>query len=142
MYWCLAKNNLALFSLPSPSHSLLVSLDDSHTLVAAIAADFKRVAHLLQEASYEIRCRGMAEHPLFVRCVEVPQLGTCLVARGEHQAEAHYHASSLNELAGMGMVAEKESFLRTYKDSDTHACLFVVEPKETFFLYLPYPPQT
>ena len=112
------------------------------TALSDVASDFSRVAHLLREASYEIRCRCFSSYPLFVRCTEVPKLGVCLIAAGEKDAEAHYHASSLEELNKVGFIEDTEVFSQRYKDPDQYCCLLLIEPEEIQFVYLPYPKMT
>ena len=107
--------------------------------ISQVVSDFARIAHLLEEASYELRRRKLSTYPLFVRCAEATRLGVCLVKAGEHDSLAHYHASSLDELCQVGLVADPSAFKPTYKDPDQYCCLLLVDPDETEFMYLPYP---
>ena len=104
-----------------------------------VVTEFAKLAHLLQEASYEVRRRRLSAYPLFVRCEEAPNLGVCLIALGEQGATAHYYASSLEELNKVGLVEDTEAFSQSYKDSDQYCCLLLVDPEEVQLVYLPYP---
>ncbi len=104
-----------------------------------MTTDFAKVAHLLQEAAYELRRRKLTTYPLFICAATAPKMGVCLVKAGEHATAFHYHASSLEELISMGLVTDKQAFIKTYKEPDEYSCLLVVRPEGTHYLFLPYP---
>ena len=114
-------------------------MDKIPPVLSSVVPEFAKLAHLLQEASYEVRRRRLSAYPLFVRCEEAPNLGVCLIALGEQGATAHYYASSLEELNKVGLVEDTETFSKSYKDPDQYCCLLLVELNEVQFVYLPYP---
>ena len=104
-----------------------------------VATDFAKVAHLLREAAYELCRRKLTAYPLFMCATKAPKMGVCLVKAGEHATAFHYHVSSLEELVSVGLVTDKQAFIKTYKEPEEYSCLLVLRPEETHYLFLPYP---
>lgn len=108
--------------------------------LGTISGDFVKVSDTLREASYQIRKRGF-DHPIFPVCQEEQPVGLILIEKNAMGNSWHYYASFLDEFVQRGLVEEtfRQSFIDSYKDPDEFCCLFVIDPKFTQFLYIPYP---
>jgi hypothetical protein len=109
--------------------------------LGTISKDFVLVADTIKEAAYQIRKRGFSDYPVFPICKVAQPVGQLLLARTELGTEWHYFASFLAELVERKIVDDDkiDDFIANYKDPDEFACLFVVDPDFTNFLFIPYP---
>lgn len=107
-----------------------------------ITSDFAKVAHLLQEASYQVRIRKISEYPVFIMTQEEAKLGQLLINPGlfDHN-QWYYYASFMEELEQRGLIhgEGKALFVQHYKKPDEFACILVVTQEFTKFTYIPYP---
>lgn len=109
--------------------------------LGTITKDFAAVSDTLQEASAQIRKRGISKYPVFIFARQEVPLGTLLVNADEAGLEWHVFASYLELLVQQGIVGTEgiETFQQTYKDADEFCCLFVVDEEFTNFVFIPYP---
>jgi hypothetical protein len=109
--------------------------------LGTISSDFIKVSDTLKEASYQIRKRGISEHPIFpISKTELP-LGKLLFNRMESGTTWNYYVTFLDEFVQRKIIAEEKvsEFTGAYKNADEFCCLFVVEPEFTNFIFIPYP---
>jgi hypothetical protein len=109
--------------------------------LGTISADFVKVSDTLKEASYQLRKRGISEHPIFpISKTELP-LGKLLFGRAEFGTAWNYYIAMLDEFVQRKIIAEEKApdFIEAYKNPDEFCCLFVVEPEFTNFIFIPYP---
>ncbi len=107
-----------------------------------ITEDFAKVAHLLQEAAYQVIRQKVSQYPVFVAAKEPVKVGIELLPPQDHLGNQwHYNASFMEELEGRGLVygEGKTVFLEHYKNPEEFACLLVVLPTFIKFTFIPYP---
>jgi hypothetical protein len=106
-----------------------------------ISAAFARLSPLLKEAAYEIKARKISEFPIFALCKNTINLGSLLLDTQQSQSEWNVYFTYMEELLDRKIIApyREEAFVRSYKDPSEYACLLVVEPEFTNFIYLPFP---
>ncbi|MCU0448964.1 MAG: hypothetical protein MUC97_03840 [Bernardetiaceae bacterium] len=109
--------------------------------LGTITRDFVRVADTLKEAAYQIRKRGISEFPVFPICQIAQPVGQLLLGRTDLNLDWNYYASFLAELQQRGIVDEDKvaDFIAAYKDPDEFACLLVIAPEFTNFVFVPFP---
>jgi hypothetical protein len=109
--------------------------------LGTISTDFVLVADTIKEAAYQIRKRGFSDYPVFPICKTAQPVGQLLLAQTELGTVWNYFASFLAELVERKIVDEDkiDDFVANYKDPDEYACLFVIDPDFTNFLFIPYP---
>ncbi len=109
--------------------------------LGTISKDFVIVADTLKEAAYQIRKRGFSDYPVFPICKTDQPVGRLMLAKAELNTDWDYYASFLSELVERKIVDEDkiDDFMANYKDSDEFACLFVIDPTFTNFVFIPYP---
>ena len=111
--------------------------------MGTISSDFAKVSDTLKEASYEMRKRGISQHPVFPISKAEIKIGQLLVGQTEFVEPLawHYYISMAEEFVQRGLIAQEQlpAFAANYRDADEYCCLFVVEPDFTNFVYIPYP---
>jgi len=109
--------------------------------LGTISGDFVKVADTLKEASYQIRKRGISEHPVFPVCKEDQPIGQIILPKQQVETEWNYYASFMDEFVQRGLIdsEKQESFKEAYKEPDEFCCLFVIDKEFTNFVFIPYP---
>lgn len=109
--------------------------------LGTITEDFVKVSDTLKEASYQLRKRGISDHPIFPICKTEQPIGQLLLDNKQAGGNWHIYFSYLDEFKQRSLVEEdkEEGFLSTFKDPDEFCCLFVVDAQFTNFVYIPYP---
>jgi hypothetical protein len=117
------------------------SPDVNRKLLGMVSTDFVKVADQLREASYQIRKRGFADHPIFVSSTETAEIGILLLGANDLTNRWNYRASYLTEFIERKLVGPEsvELFKENYKDPDEYCCLFVIHGDFAGFIYVPYP---
>ncbi|MGB0522876.1 MAG: hypothetical protein ACPGJS_07940 [Flammeovirgaceae bacterium] len=121
---------------------MLNSPDLDGKYLGTITSDFALVAHTLKEASYQLRVRKIAEHPIFPICKIDQPVGQLLVDKHEMALKWNFYFSFLDEFKQRGLVDDLAKFQQNYKDPDEFCCLFVVDNDFVNFIYVPYPEDT
>ena len=109
--------------------------------LGTISGDFIKVSDTLKEASYQIRKRGISDHPIFPVCKVDQPVGQLIISKDQLDTEWNYFASFMDEFLQRGLIDEDKqtSFQENYKDADEFCCLFVIDKEFTNFVYIPYP---
>lgn len=110
--------------------------------LGTISSDFVRVADNLREAAYLIRNRSISEYPVFVLCKEIQPIGQLLYPKdGPEELAWNYFVSMGEEFRERGFFSEEgwETYCRQFRNPDEFACLFIVDPGLTGFVFIPYP---
>jgi hypothetical protein len=110
--------------------------------LGTISSDFVRIADNLREAAYLIRNRSISEYPVFVLCKEMQPIGQLLFGKdGAEELAWNYYMSMGEEFRERGFFSEEgwEIYCRQYRNPDEFACLFIVDPGLTGFVFIPYP---
>ena len=107
--------------------------------LGTITSDFVKVAHILQESSYQIRTRKISEYPIFpISKIDIP-IGQLLIEKTKLDLIWNYHISYLDEFIQRDLVEKEDIFKQAYKNPEEFCCLFVVDEAFTNFVFLPYP---
>ncbi len=106
-----------------------------------ISTYLAKLSPLLKEAAYQIKARKISDYPIFALSKEQIKIGSLLVKGKEKGLDWDCYFTYMEELVERKIIApyREEVFLRTYKDPQEYACLLMVEPDFTKFIYLPYP---
>jgi hypothetical protein len=107
-----------------------------------ISADFVRIAPLLRQASYQMRVRGLSDHPIFPMSRHAQPIGGLLYAAGGALTlEWNYYLSYLDEFIQRGLITEEglDIFKENFRDPEEFCCLCVVDEDFTNFVFIPYP---
>ena len=97
-----------------------------------VSEDFVKVAHVLYEASYEVRRRQYSEKVVFLMSQEPLQwLSSLLVKPPEYKVSWYYYISYQEALAKSGLITQKELFEKKYKPADEYSCLIVIPSQPT-----------
>ncbi|MCS6968660.1 MAG: hypothetical protein RMJ44_12340 [Cytophagales bacterium] len=109
--------------------------------LGTISQDFVKVADIIYEAAYQIKKRGISDYPIFPMCKENQPIGALLIPSGRLQNQWNYYASFLSEFVERGLVDVElsDDFKAAYKNPEEYACLFVIDPEFTKFVFIPYP---
>ena len=110
--------------------------------LGSISADFVKICDNLKEAGYLVRNREISRFPVFVLCKEIQPIGQLLYQRAaEFDLDWHYYLSMGEEFRDRGFFEEEgwDVFCQQFKNPDEYACLFVVDPELTGFVFIPYP---
>ena len=116
-------------------------LSKSGKYLGKISQDFVKVADIIKEASYQLRVRKISEFPIFpISRVEI-SVGQQIIPKEKMETVFDYSISFLEEFIDRQLVDDEnqENFVENYKNPDEYACLFLVEPEFTNFLYIPFP---
>ncbi|MDX1477303.1 MAG: hypothetical protein R3301_06325 [Saprospiraceae bacterium] len=94
---------------------------------------------MLRDASQTIMDQDVSRHPIFVLYTEELELGIKLTDRNDTLGKWSVNASTLEEFVARQLVQpdKVDNFKSTYKDPETHLCLFVVDGKSAEFVFLP-----
>jgi len=110
--------------------------------LGTITKDFAAVSDTLKEASYQIRKRGISDHPIFPVSKQEIAIGKLLLGKYElSDLEWNFYASFLDEFIQRKIILEEnaESFRQAYRDADEYCCLFVIDTDFVNFIFIPFP---
>lgn len=109
--------------------------------LGSISQDFVKIAHILREASYQMRKRGISQFPIFPIAKQPLQVGELLVGRAQGLQTWDCYISFLEQFIAKELVQDAEFFQQNYKDAEEFCCLFVVDTEQGFtnFVFIPYP---
>ncbi len=102
--------------------------------------DFARIGHSLAHIASETEKNEISNYPLFIASSLPIQLGIPLYVKDDVQYHWYFYASILEELVKKGIV-EKEKiahFKMNYKDPFEFACILLILPDESSFVFVPY----
>jgi hypothetical protein len=109
--------------------------------LGSITQDFIKLAHILREASYQMRKRNISPFPIFPISKEPIQVGELLVSRAQGLQTWDFYISFLEQFVGKGLIEEVVAFQTTYKDAEEFCCLCVLDTQNNFnnFVFVPFP---
>jgi hypothetical protein len=109
--------------------------------LGSITQDFVKIAHILREASYQMRKRNISAFPIFPMSKQVFSVGEILVGRAQGLKEWDCYISFLEQFVGKGLIQDEAYFKANYKDADEFCCLFVFDDAHNFtnFVFVPFP---
>lgn len=109
--------------------------------LGSITQDFVKVAHILREASYQLRKRHISPFPIFPIAKQSINVGELLITRTQGLKEWDFYISFLEQFTAKGLIQDEEYFKSTYKDAEEFCCLFVIDTQNNFnnFVFVPFP---
>ena len=104
-----------------------------------IEQEMKKYVPVLAKASDTIRESDVTNYPIFVIHKQEINLGIPLIEREKMNTNWSINASSLEEFVTKQLVFENklEEFKKTYKDPETHICIFVISDIGAQFIFIP-----
>ena len=109
--------------------------------LGSITQDFVKIAHILREASYQMRKRNISQYPIFPIGKQHLPAWEILLGRAQGTLQWDYHISFLEQFVGKGLIENDTFFKESYKNAEEFCCLFVIDTEANFtnFVYVPYP---
>ncbi|TAE18607.1 MAG: hypothetical protein EAZ95_03775 [Bacteroidetes bacterium] len=109
--------------------------------LGSITQDFVKIAHILREASYQLRKRNISQFPIFPVTKQPIAVGELLISRAQGLKDWDCYFSFLEQFVGKGLIQDEAYFKATYKDAEEFCCLFVVDTENNFtnFVFVPFP---
>lgn len=94
---------------------------------------------MLKKASDTIIDQGVSKHPIFVLHRQEVELGIELAKHDQVSGQWSVNASTLEEFVAKNLIepAKVEAFKQTFKDPETHLCLFVINEGDADFVFIP-----
>ena len=104
-----------------------------------IENEMKKFSGYLTTASRKVRASQVSQYPIFVMHKQEVALGIPILDRNQAQTNWSINVSSLEEFVKKNLIYEKKvnEFKSSYKDPDTHVCLFVLSDLGAQFVYIP-----
>ena len=104
-----------------------------------IEQEMKKYKPVLGKASDTIRESDVSNYPIFVVHKQEVNLGIELIERQKMNTNWSVNASSLEEFVTKQLIFEDklDSFKKTYKNPESHLCLFIISDIGAHFIFLP-----
>ena len=104
-----------------------------------IEKDIESFKLILAKAVEEILNQEISKYPIFVLHRQEIALGVQLIEREKHNTSWSINASTLEEFAVKNLIVESkiDEFRNTYKNPETHFCIFVLSDIGAQFLFIP-----
>ncbi|NNK89401.1 MAG: hypothetical protein HKO89_02225 [Saprospiraceae bacterium] len=104
-----------------------------------IENEMKKFRTILSKASDTILEKDVSNYPIFVIHKQEIALGIPIIERTVSNTNWSINASSLEEFVTKQLIFEKkmDEFKKSYKNPETHLCLFVLSDLGAQFIYLP-----
>lgn len=106
--------------------------------------DLGYYASYLQGIAHEVLDSGTSRYPVFVAYEGQPvDLGRPLLDHRQLDTRWSVRASVMEEFIQKGILTREQFlvFKETWKDPNDYMCVFVANPSQPSFVYLPYPRQ-
>jgi len=106
----------------------------------ALKLDLKKFSKALKEASGTVRNENVSDYPIFIVHKDEVNIGILLIEPIQSGSHWSFSISTMEEFVSKNLIQEDkvESFQKAYKDPDSHLCLFVIDPSEANFIFVPY----
>ncbi len=106
----------------------------------ALKLDLKKFSKVLKEASSTVKNEGVSEYPIFIVHKEDLSMGILLIEPTQSGSYWSFSVSTMEEFVSKNLIqnVKVESFKKAYKDPETHLCLFIIDPSEANFIFVPH----
>lgn len=118
----------------------MANKDTETPLLKGIRKDVRIIGKVMQELSFHVLNEQISEYPIFIAHHGELALGRPFLSADMYKLDWNYRASVLEELV-KNKIVEREKvpdFQETYGDPEERACIFVVLPNESAFVFVPY----
>lgn len=104
-----------------------------------IEQDLKDIKSVLAKAADEILNQEVSKYPIFIVHKQEIAMGVALVDREKHASHWSVNASTLEEFAVKNLIVDSkiDEFRKTYKNPETHLCIFLLSDIGAQFLFIP-----
>ena len=104
--------------------------------------DFTSCKNFLQSLSSALRKDGVTNYPIFVAMHEDfdIDIGVPVLRSEEIGTYYSFNASHLEDFVNKNIIQEDKVavFISNYKDAEKFCCIFLSDPEESSFLFMPY----
>ena len=104
--------------------------------------DFTACKVFLQTLATALRKDGVSNYPIFVAVHDDFDLdiGVPVIRNEEVGTFYSFNASHLEDFVNKKIITEEkiEAFISNYKEAEKFCCIFLSEPEESSFLFIPY----
>jgi len=106
----------------------------------ALKLDLKKFSKAFKEASVTVRDQGVSKYPIFIVHQEEVNMGLLLIEPTQSGSHWCFSISTMEEFVSKNLIRDNkvESFKSAFKDPDINICLFVIDPNEANFVFVPY----
>jgi len=100
--------------------------------------ELKKYKDVVVKAQDIIMTKDVSKYPIFVFHQHDVEIGIPIVEKTKAKGNWNINASSLEEFNSKSLIPSEniEKFQKTYKDTDTHVCLFVISELGAQFIFL------
>ena len=104
-----------------------------------LQGELKPYLRVLGQAADVILNENVSKYPIFVVHQQELEMGIALIEAAPPALRWSVNASTLEEFVTKNLIFEEKvnDFIKTYKDPDTHLCLFVLSELGAQFIFMP-----
>jgi hypothetical protein len=117
------------------------NLDEHSRYFKQIEAEAEYYLDFIQEFAFEILNNGVSKYPVFVFYQGIgPDLGKLILHSSSTDSRWNVNISVMEEFVKKNLVSKDQfpQFKTTWKDPETHCCIFLIDQGHGNFIYLPY----
>jgi len=109
----------------------------------ALELDLKKFSKALREASQTVINEGVSKYPIFIVHKDELNIGILLIEPAQSGSHWSFSISTMEEFVTKKLIQDDKvaSFQKAYKDPEINICLFVIDPTEANFIFVPYKPR-
>lgn len=84
--------------------------------------------------------KTFSKYPIFIVHKDEFSIGILLIEPSQSGSHWSFSVSTMEEFVSKNLIQKEKvtSFIEAYKDPETHLCLFVIDPTEANFIFVPY----
>jgi hypothetical protein len=117
----------------------------NNPLLESLQNDLRYYADYLQGMAREILDSGTSKYPVFVahQMSQGLNIGKPILQHEQIETKWSINVSLMEEFVKKGIVQQAHfaEFKKSWKDPETHMCVFVYAGQASSFVYLPYSPE-
>jgi len=113
---------------------------ENNPLLVGIRNDVRIMGRVMRELAHHVLHEKISEFPMFIAHQGELALGRPFLSADMYKLNWDYRASVLEELVKNKIVEREkvEEFRETFGDPEERACIFVILPNESAFVFVPY----
>ncbi len=116
-------------------------MSDNTEKLFLIEQELKQYLSIFKKTTASILDNEISKYPIYVVHKEDLQIGINVIDRFSTRSNWSIEASTLEEFVAKKLITESkvDEFRKTYKNSEEHACFFVVSELGAQFVFIAYP---
>jgi len=115
-------------------------------LIQLLQQDFAVCKNYLRKVGLTIMSEGISKFPIFAAVTETIDLdiGVPIIRHEELGTHYTFNASHLEDFVNKQIIDEKNTnvFIDNYKDPLKYCCVFLSDPSDSSFIFIPYDAET